>query len=59
MRRLRIAAPVQLGLALPDAGERPEAIWWTLPEAARAQALAVLARLIAKGVFDEGEESRP
>jgi len=56
LRALRIAAPVQPSLALPDAlcdsGDR----WWSLPEESRQQVLALLARLIARGILEEGEQ---
>ena len=57
MRRLRIAASVQLPLPLPAARTRAEELWHTLPEAAQAQVLALLARLIARGVLDDEEAS--
>lgn len=56
MRALRIAAPVQSSLALLeevcDTGDR----WWSLPEDSRQQVLTLLARLIARGIVDEGEQ---
>lgn len=52
MRRLKIAAPAQLPLALEGAEDGPASRWASLPEAARQQALVLLARLIAKGVID-------
>jgi hypothetical protein len=58
MRRLRIAAPVQLSLIAPT-GEAPSRaeLWALLPQAAREQVL--LARLIARGVLvDDQEASR-
>jgi hypothetical protein len=57
LRRLRIAASVQLPLPLPAARTRAEEVWPMLPEAAQAQVLTLLARLIARGVLDE-EEAR-
>ncbi len=59
MRTLRIARPAQLALTggLPA---RHREVWAGLPEAARRQALALLARMIARGVIDtgiRGEES--
>ena len=59
MRTLRIARPAQLARA----GGMPalhREVWAGLPEAARRQALALLARMIAKGVIGagiRGEES--
>jgi hypothetical protein len=55
LRRLRIVASVQLSLPLPAARTRAEELWATLPEAARTQVLALLARLIARGVLDDEE----
>jgi hypothetical protein len=52
LRRLRIAAPVQLPLALPEVVSTADR-WWSLPEPTQANVLALLARLIAKGVVDE------
>lgn len=57
MRRLRIAAPAQLPLALEGADDGPASRWASLPEAARQQALVLLARLIAKGVIDGEDEA--
>jgi hypothetical protein len=53
MRTLRIARPAQLALTggLPA---RHREVWAGLPEAARRQALALLARMIARGVLDTG-----
>jgi hypothetical protein len=52
LRRLRIAAPIQLPLTLPDVVAAADR-WWALPEPTQAQVLTLLARLIAKGVIDE------
>jgi hypothetical protein len=52
LRRLRIAAPAQLPLALEGTEDGPASRWSSMPEAARQQALVLLARLIAKGVID-------
>jgi hypothetical protein len=61
MRRLRIAAPVQLPLTL-SSGEVPRGLqlWSALPDAVREQVLVLLARLIARGVIvdDPREPSR-
>jgi hypothetical protein len=55
LRRLRIAAPVQLPLALPEARSNPSQRWWSLPDDARSVVLSVLARMItASVVVDEG-----
>ena len=51
MRGLRIAAPSQPRLALGLDGVTGR--WEELPEATRVSVLALLARLIAKGVIDE------
>ena len=53
MRRLRIAAPIQLALAMPETVSSPVQRWWSLPDGARATALSLLARMIADGVIDE------
>ncbi len=59
MRTLRIAGPAQQALTggLPASHRE---VWAGLPEAARRQALTLLARMIARGVIDtgiRGEES--
>jgi hypothetical protein len=52
MRTLRIARPARPAVTgLPT---RPHEIWAGLPEAARRRALALLARMIARGVVDTG-----
>jgi hypothetical protein len=58
LRRLRIVAPTQLGLNLPvELGDAvPAELWPSMPEAAQAQVLALLARLIARAVVDEDNE---
>ena len=51
MRDLRIAAPAQLRLGL---AEEPAACQWEeLPETTRVAALALLVRLIVRGVVSE------
>jgi hypothetical protein len=58
MRTLRIARPAQLALTSGSAPHRE--VWAGLPQTARRQALALLARMIARGVLDtgiRGEES--
>jgi len=55
LRRFKIAAPVQLPLALPEVmgpGER----WYSLPTPAQSAALSLLARMIAAGVIEEGPD---
>ena len=57
MRRLRIPAPTQLRLGLPEHGLEPVDRWWALPVAARETVLQILASMIAAGVVDDtGEE---
>jgi hypothetical protein len=53
LRRLRLAAPVQLPLDLPGAVPTAAERWSMLPEPARQAVLVLLARLIARGVIDE------
>ena len=53
MRKLRIAAPVQLPLDLGGAFSTPAQRWLLLPESARQRVLVLLARLIARGVVVE------
>ena len=53
MRTLRIARSAQLALAGGGPALHRE-VWAALPEAARRRALAVLARMIAKGVLEAG-----
>ena len=60
MRRLRIAGgPVQLGMSLPAADSEPtgEQLWAGLPDETQARLLSLFARLIARTVTIEGEES--
>ena len=52
MPRLRIVASLQLSL---DVGDKPES-FWDLPEPTQATVLALLARMIAKGVVLEESE---
>jgi hypothetical protein len=53
LRRLRIAAPVQLPLALPEPGLNPSQRWWSLPDNAQSVVLSLLARMIAASVIEE------
>ncbi len=57
MRRLRINPSAQMSLDLPaELGPAAEPVgWWSLPETARTQALAVLARMIARGVVADDQ----
>jgi len=52
MRTLRIARPAQM--ACTGLPARHREVRAGLPEAARRQALALLARMIARGVLDTG-----
>ena len=56
MRVLRIAAARQLALFAGQ--DDPAARWDGLPERVKAQVLAVLARMIARGVIDTGIRAR-
>jgi hypothetical protein len=51
LRRLRIAPPVQLRL-VPLVAPRRSEVWAGMPEASQGRVLALLARLIARGVVD-------
>ena len=53
MRRLRIAAPIQLPLGLPEEASTPTQRWSSLPDAAQREVLALLARMITAGVVVE------
>lgn len=55
MRELRIVGAAQLRWQLGD--EDDGGCWEQLPEATRASVLSLLARLIAKGVVDEEEDT--
>lgn len=57
MRSLSITMPAQLSLQVdpdPPVGEQR---WTALPPSAREQALVLLARLIARGVLADEEET--
>jgi hypothetical protein len=56
LRRLNLAAPIQLPLALPEVASSPLQRWGSLPDAARVAALSVLVRMIAAGVVDDGAD---
>ena len=56
MRRLRLAAPVQLQLDMDQRAPTPVECWSSLPEAARAAVVVLLARMIAVGVMVTDEE---
>ena len=53
MRRLRIVAPIQLALVMPELASTPAQRWSALPDDARMAALSLLARMIANGVVEE------
>jgi hypothetical protein len=53
LRRLRIAAPIQLHLGLPEVASTPPQRWCSLPEAAQREVLSLLARMITAGVVEE------
>lgn len=56
MRALRVAADT-VQLVLPDlAPVRSVERWWLLPESTRCEVLALLARLIARGVLIDAED---
>jgi hypothetical protein len=60
LRRLRIAGgPVQLIMRLPAADAEPtgEQLWAGLPDDTQARLLSLFARLIARTVIVEEEES--
>ena len=56
LRRLRIAAPAQLRLGIPEYALDPVERWWALPEVARESVLQTLARMITAGVVETDEE---
>ena len=56
LRKLRIAAPTQLTLSLPEVAMNPAERWWSLPERAQATTVSLLARMISDGVVDTEEE---
>ena len=58
MRRLRLAAPAQLSLVLGASDTSESPTFFDLPEETQVRVLALLGRLIARGVVDEpGEEN--
>ena len=56
MRRLRLAAPVQLELDMDQRAPTPLERWWSLPETAKTAVVVLLARMIAAGVVVADEE---
>ena len=55
VRRLRLAAPVQLELVSAREGPSPEVVWACLPEPSRDAVLVLLARLIGSGALEQPE----
>jgi hypothetical protein len=59
LRAMRVAAaPVQLAMPMAGVADADQR-WWGLPEVARMQVLALLARLIARSVLIEGATGQP
>jgi hypothetical protein len=56
LRKLRIAAPSQLTLGIPELDLTPPERWWSLPQTAQEAVVAILARMITAGVVEEDEE---
>ncbi|MGH9305490.1 MAG: hypothetical protein ACRD0I_01190 [Acidimicrobiales bacterium] len=56
MRRLRLLAPAQLTLGIPEIVTTPVDRWWSMSEEAQEAVIGILARMIANGVVEEGEE---
>ena len=56
LRRLRIAAPAQLRLGIPEHGLDPVERWWALSDATMESVLQILARMITAGVVETDEE---
>ncbi len=56
MRRLRLAAPAQLSLVLGASDTLGPPTFFDLPEETQVRALALLGRLIARGMVDEPSE---
>ena len=56
MRRLRILAPAQLTLGIPELATTPIDRWWSMPEETRETVVIILARMITSGVIEvDGE----
>jgi hypothetical protein len=55
LRRLRIAAPTQLALVIPEAALSAAQRWFSLPDRAQAEALSLLVRMIGHGVIVDEE----
>jgi hypothetical protein len=58
LRAMRVASPCQLALPLGDQ-VLPADRWGSLPEARRAEVLALPGRLIARGVLADQIAARP
>ncbi len=56
MRRLRILAPAQLTLGIPELVTTPVDRWWSMPEETREAVVCILAKMIASGVVEVDEE---
>lgn len=56
MRRLRLLAPAQLTLDIPELVTTPVDRWWSMPEEAQEAVVCILARMIASGVIVAAEE---
>ena len=56
MRRLRILAPAQLTLGIPELVTTPVERWWSMPEETREAVVCILAKMITSGVVEVDEE---
>jgi hypothetical protein len=56
LRRLRLLAPAQLALDIPELVTTPVDRWWSMPEEAQEAVVCILARMIASGVIEAAEE---
>jgi hypothetical protein len=52
LRRLRLTAPAQLTLGIPELAITPVERWWSMPEQTRHDVLCILAKMITSGVID-------
>jgi hypothetical protein len=56
LRRLRILAPAQLTLGIPELVTTPIDRWWSMPEETREAVVCILVRMITSGVIEvDGE----
>jgi hypothetical protein len=53
LRRLRLAAPTQLALVMPELASTAAERWSALPDDAQMAVMSLLARMIANGVVEE------